>query len=253
MSEGNRHDDIQGEIVHVYDGIEEADNELPRWWLATFFGAIVFGLVYYQVYETWHIADGTRERYAAEMAARLTAGGEMTDDVLVTLSEDATTVSSGHNTFVTNCVVCHGDRAQGNIGPNLTDDHWIHGGAPTDLYATVRDGVGARGMPQWGPVLGDQAVQAVVAYVLTLRNTNVPGRAAEGELYAPAAEPATDAPTDAPADAPADAPTDPAADTTVGAAADTAIAGGSEATPEAPGEPSDEATAPGSGDVHAEE
>jgi cytochrome c oxidase cbb3-type subunit 3 len=180
-----RHDDIQGDILHVYDGIEEADNELPRWWLATFFGAIAFGLVYWQVYQTWALAPSIEEQYATEMAARLIGGGEMTDEVLVTLSADPTTVASGHATFVTNCVVCHGDRAQGNIGPNLTDDHWIHGGSALSVYTTVREGVGTRGMPQWGPVLGDRSLQAVVAYVLTLRDTNVSGRAPEGELYVP--------------------------------------------------------------------
>lgn len=204
MSEApKRHDEIQGDILHVYDGIEEADNELPRWWLATFFGAILFGLIYWQVYETWHIAQGTNELYAAEMAARLTAGGEITDEMLVTLSEDDTTVSTGQHTFVTTCVACHGDHAQGNIGPNLTDDHWIHGGSPTAIYATVRDGVGTRGMPQWGPVLGDRGMQSVVAYLLTLRDTNIPGRAPEGEVYVPVG----------------DAPAEPAAEPTGAAAA----------------------------------
>ena len=192
MSETRKHDPIQGEIVHEYDGIEEADNQLPRWWLATFFGTVVFALGYYQVYENWQLAPDTREIYAAEMSERATAGGEMTDDVLVTLSQDATTVASGHDVFVANCVVCHGDQAQGNIGPNLTDDRWIHGGAPTDVFATVRDGVSARGMPQWGPVLGDRSLQAVVAFLLTVRDTNVQGRPAEGEVYVPgAAAPAT--------------------------------------------------------------
>jgi cytochrome c oxidase cbb3-type subunit 3 len=86
-----------------------------------------------------------------------------------------------------NCVACHGDRAQGNIGPNLTDDRWLHGGTPTSIFATVRDGVGTRGMPQWGPVLGDRGLQSVVAYVLTLRDTNVSGRPPEGEVYVPSA------------------------------------------------------------------
>lgn len=211
MSDARKHDPIQGEILHEYDGIEEADNLLPRWWLATFFGTVLFAVIYWQYYETWALAPLTRGEYAAAMAERLTTGGEVTDEILVTLSQDSTTTETGHATFVANCVVCHGDQAQGNIGPNLTDDHWIHGGAPTDIYATVHDGVGARGMPQWGPVLGDRGLQAVVAYVLTLRDTNVPGpRGPEGDVYTPGAAPATDAPPagDAPAaDAPAaDAP-----------------------------------------------
>ena len=64
---------------------------------------------------------------------------------------------------------------------------WIHGGAPTSIYATTRDGVTARGMPQWGAVLGARAVQGAVAYVLSIRDTNVSGRAPEGEPYDPSA------------------------------------------------------------------
>jgi len=185
MSDVKRHDAIQGDIVHEYDGIEEADNRLPIWWLVTFFGAVAFGVFYWEFYEVWRFAPSTPEIYATEMAERLTAGGVITDEVLVTLSQDSTTVAMGQHTFETTCVACHGDHAQGNIGPNLTDDHWLHGGAPTDIFRTVHDGFTPRGMPQWGPVLGERGVQSVVAYVLTLRDTNVSGRAPEGEVYVP--------------------------------------------------------------------
>jgi cytochrome c oxidase cbb3-type subunit 3 len=196
MSEVKRHDPIQGDIVHEYDGIEEADNALPKWWLATFFGAIAFGIVYWLAGESFHTMPTLADAYSEEMAARLGAGGEMTDEALATLSEDDATVALGRRTFEANCVACHGDHAQGNIGPNLTDDHWIHGGAPTSIYGTVRDGVSTRGMPTWGPVLGDHGVQSVVAYVLSIRNTNVPGRPPEGDPWTPAeptASPTTDA------------------------------------------------------------
>lgn len=190
MSTPKRHDPIQGDILHEYDGIEEADNALPTWWLATFFGAIAFAVLYWTFGQIWHAVPTAEETYSADMAARLTSGGVMTDEALATLSEDASTVALGRRTFEANCVACHGDHAQGNIGPNLTDDHWLHGGEPTSIYTTVRDGVGTRGMPTWGPVLGDRALQCVVAYVLTLRDTNVPGRPPEGAVYAPSAAPA---------------------------------------------------------------
>jgi len=165
---------------------------------------------------------------AYEMASRLSEGGEVTEEGLVMLSEDPATVELGQQTFHTNCVVCHGEHAEGNIGPNLTDDHWIHGGAATHIYTTVNSGVATAGMPQWGPVLGDRTVRALVAYVLTIRDTNVAGRPPQGELYVPAATPAAgDAPpaaTDAPAPTAAEAPTTAAAEapTAVVAAAPTA-------------------------------
>ncbi len=84
----------------------------------------------------------------------------------------------------TNCAVCHGQEGQGNIGPNLTDNAWIHGGAPMQIFATVWKGVPEKGMVTWGPVLGKERIRSVVAYVLTLRNTNVAGgKPPEGQVY----------------------------------------------------------------------
>jgi cytochrome c oxidase cbb3-type subunit 3 len=187
MSRSETHDPIQGEIVHEYDGILEADNELPRWWLATFFGAVFFAVGYWLLYETWGLAAYPIVSYRDEqMALAAASGAGVTDDALTALASDHEIVERGRHVFETNCVVCHGDRAQGNIGPNLTDGSWLHGGAPTDIHRTIHDGVSARGMPTWGPVLGEPSVQAVTAYVLTLRDTNVPGRPAEGTPWSSA-------------------------------------------------------------------
>ncbi len=65
----------------------------------------------------------------------------------------------------------------------MTDAYWINGGKPTDIFHRVHDGVPAKGMPTWGPQLGDEKVETVVAFVLSIRNTNVPGgKAPQGEL-----------------------------------------------------------------------
>jgi cytochrome c oxidase cbb3-type subunit 3 len=255
MSEARKHDAIQGDIVHEYDGIEEADNQLPRWWLITFFGTVVFALLYWSYYETWQVAPGPRGEYQAEVAARASEGGEVTDEALVAMASDSSAVANGQTVFQSNCVACHGDRGQGNIGPNLTDNAWIHGGSPTQIYATVRDGVAARGMPTWGPILGNASMGEVIAYVLSIRDTNVEGpRGPEGDPYVPggatpAPAPAGDAPTapagDAPpADAPAaDAPAAPAADAP---AADAPVAPAGDA----PAAPAGDAPAP-TGDAPA--
>ena len=187
MSRTEMHDPVQGEIVHEYDGILEADNELRRWWLATFFGAVLFAVGYWMLYETWALAPYPAVAFRDEqMAAAAASGAGVTDELLQGLASEHDIVERGRHVFETNCVVCHGDRAQGNIGPNLTDASWIHGGAPTDIHHTIHDGVAARGMPTWGPVLGEPSVQAVTAYVLSVRDTNVAGRPAEGELWHPA-------------------------------------------------------------------
>lgn len=188
MSASREKDPIQGEIIHEYDGILEADNHLPTWWLVTFFGAIAFALLYWMTYEAWGFADYPRAQYAEEMQRRAEEGGEVSEELLAMLSEQPEAVAEGQATYASNCLACHGPAAEGNIGPNLTDPNWIHGGSATDIYATVSDGVASAGMPPWGPVLGTRGVQAVVAYVLTLRDTNVPGREAQGEVWEPGAE-----------------------------------------------------------------
>ncbi|UJR79457.1 c-type cytochrome [Sandaracinus amylolyticus] len=207
MSESRRTDPIQGEIVHEYDGILEADNRLPNWWLATFFGAIAFGALYWFAYESWHFAQSPREQYTAAMEAAAEAGGEVSDEMLGLIAENDQRVSDGRNTFASNCAACHGQRGEGQIGPNLTDANWIHGGAPTSLYTTVRNGVPSAGMPAWGPVLGERTVQSVVAYLMSIRDTNVPGREPQGDVWVPGAAPSEGEPA-APSEpaAPAEAP-----------------------------------------------
>jgi cytochrome c oxidase cbb3-type subunit 3 len=86
---------------------------------------------------------------------------------------------------VARCVQCHADRGQGNIGPNLTDDYWLSGGGKLEeLYQIVSDGRPQQGMPNWGQKLRPLELAQVVAYVGTLRSTNVPGRAPQGRKVA---------------------------------------------------------------------
>jgi cytochrome c oxidase cbb3-type subunit 3 len=187
MSEANRTDEIQGEILHVYDGIEEADNNLPTWWLLTFYGAVVFGLIYWFYYHEYAIGQLQPEKYAEAVAAAEAERSIVTDESLNALALDDSAVAAGSQIFGTQCIACHDAKAQGKVGlgPNLTDQYWIHGGAPTNIHATVTNGVAAKGMPAWAPILGEEGVNQVVAYVLTLRNTEVPGIEPQGDLWEP--------------------------------------------------------------------
>jgi cytochrome c oxidase cbb3-type subunit 3 len=185
MSEAQRkHDPIQGEIVHEYDGILEADNHLPLWWLWTFYGAIIFAVGYWFYYEEFKAGPGLTQAYFAEKAAEAEkAGADPTDaDLMALINTPA--LDQGKALFTANCVACHEAQAQGKIGPNLTDKAWIHGGAPVDIFKTIKGGVAAKGMPAWGPSLGRAGVTQVTAFVLSLRDTNVPGKPPEGVEYA---------------------------------------------------------------------
>jgi len=103
----------------------------------------------------------------------------ITDEMLFAQAETASSVTAGHELFKTVCVACHGANAQGMSGPNLTDAYWLHGSEPTEIFTTIYQGVAAKGMPPWGPTYGNQ-VKDLVAFVLSLKNTNAEGKAPQG-------------------------------------------------------------------------
>ena len=176
---------------HVYDDIVEHDNKLPLWWQLTLYGAVVFALCYWFGRRLGAIESPT-EAYQSDLAVqhaaeaeRARARGTVDDAMLSTIARDPTTLAQGKEVFVSTCAACHKADAGGNIGPNLTDSYWIHGNKPTDIHRTVSEGVPAKGMPTWAPALGEQRVEAVVAYVISIENTNVAGgKPPQGELAA---------------------------------------------------------------------
>lgn len=179
---------------HTFDGIQEYDNKLPNWWLWTLYGAIAFALVYWLVTHTIAITKTPVEQLQADMAAAAeaqlarTAEGGLSNESLRLMSTIPARVAGGKEIFLQYCVVCHTESGGGSVGPNLTDSYWIHGPTPMDHYNVVTNGVLAKGMAAWGNQLGPRRVEAVVAYVLTLEGTNVPGgKAPEGEFYEPGA------------------------------------------------------------------
>jgi cytochrome c oxidase cbb3-type subunit 3 len=153
---------------------------------------MVFALGYYFWYEVLHAGPSQQQSYEASRvedrrrdAERARRMGAMNDDGLRTLSHDAATVEQGRALYAQNCAACHRADGGGQIGPNLTDNQWIHGGAPLRVFRTVNEGVAAKGMPAWGAQLGPDRTMSVVAYLLTLRNTNVAGgKAPQGDVYA---------------------------------------------------------------------
>ncbi len=177
-------------LGHDFDGIEEYDNRLPNWWLMILFGTIVFAFLYWALLHNFRALPTPTERYQAEMVAAAEAqlaaveGQEVSNESLELMSTVPSQVEAGHEIFTQFCVVCHGPQGEGNVGPNLTDDYWLHGATPMDIHNTVTNGVTEKGMAAWGNQLGPTRVNQVVAYVLTLKGTNVPGKAPQGEMVA---------------------------------------------------------------------
>jgi len=165
------------------------DNRLPRWWVYSLLGTIVFGGGYWLYFHSWGMGELPNERYERERAEaiaieaqKVKEAGEVTPDMLTLLARDAKTTGEGKAVFDNNCITCHGDGGKGNIGPNLTDEYWLHGGKPMDVYHTVHDGYESKQMPAWGKKLGEARLRTVVAYVLSLKGTNVAGgKAPQGD------------------------------------------------------------------------
>jgi|CZKU01.1.fsa_nt_gi cytochrome c oxidase cbb3-type subunit 3 len=175
--------------AHAYDGIIEHDNKLPLWWQLTLYGAIVFAMVYW-FGRRLDAIETPLQAYTREVAVQRAADAEearkrgtIDDAMLATLGKDPATIAQGKAVFTATCAPCHRADAGGNIGPNLTDPYWLHGSKPVDIFHTVHDGVPAKGMPTWGPQLGEDRVETVVAYVLSIRDANVAGgKAPQGAL-----------------------------------------------------------------------
>ena len=178
-------------VLHEVDGIQEYDNRLPNWWLYTLYGSIVFSFVYWFAYESAGFVEGPLAQYRseAESAAAARASnmsvGAATPEALTTLSKDPTALALGKQVFSSTCAPCHRGDGGGVVGPNLTDEFWLHGAAPEAIYQTIATGVSDKGMPAWATQLGPVRTQAVTAYVMSLAGTNAPGgKAPQGERVA---------------------------------------------------------------------
>ena len=174
-------------LDHEYDGIREYDNPLPRWWVWTWAATVVFSVGYFFHYHVSHNGASVAQNYEADMAeareaeAKQSLAEPVSEESLGKLLANPALMTDAKALFGLRCTPCHGANAQGIIGPNLTDNSWIHGkGTLSDIYVVVEGGVAAKGMPAWGRTLSPIELRKVVAYVGTLRGKNVPGKAPEG-------------------------------------------------------------------------
>ena len=177
-------------MEHDFDGIKELDNRIPPWFNYLFYGSILFGVIYmldYHVLDTGKLPAqeyGEEMRQAAVQRAELIRAGALVNENNVAELTDAPALSDGKDIFKANCVPCHGDNAQGIIGPNLTDQYWIHGGGIKDVFKTIKYGVPAKGMLTWEGKLNPREMQEVASYVLSLQGTNPPNsKPPQGEIW----------------------------------------------------------------------
>ena len=175
-------------LDHAYDGIHELDNNLPPWWLYGFY-ITVFAMLgymwYYLIQIDSHIGHNefVAELKAAEAEAALRVAS--VDENSVTLLTSASDLAAGKEIFTTNCVACHLASGGGSVGPNLTDEYWLHGGGIKNVFRTIKVGVPEKGMISWEDQISPSDMQKVASYVLSLQGTNpADGKAPEGDKWA---------------------------------------------------------------------
>jgi len=179
-------------LDHNYDGIRELDNHLPPWWKWLFYVTIIFGVVYLAVYHVFGTMPLQTEEYQAQMEiaeqerlARLAnQPASNIDESNVEFVEDAVALSNGKQIFNLNCAACHKEDGGGGIGPNLTDEYWIHGGSIQDIFRTIKVGVPEKGMISWEVMLSPDQMQNVASYVMTMQGTTPANpKEPQGEIY----------------------------------------------------------------------
>lgn len=173
-------------LDHAYDGIQEYDNPLPRWWTWIFWATVLFSVGYWWNPGGLFHGPGRIQEYQLAMAAAeqkwpAPAGGPDAAS-LVALASDANALALGKTTYASYCAACHRPDGGGLIGPNLTDDYWLHGGTLPEIHQTVSNGVLEKGMPPWAKTLKAEQIDAVVVYVKSLHDSHPPdAKAPQGE------------------------------------------------------------------------
>ena len=185
---GQRPDSTEETVGHSYDGIEEYDNPLPRWWFMLFVGTVIFALGYLALYpglgnwkgvlpgyeggwtqvkEWQREMDKAEEQYGPLYAKYAAMPVEQ-------VATDPQALKMGGRLFASNCSVCHGSDAKGAYGfPNLTDNDWLWGGEPETIKTTILHGRQAA-MPAWKDVIGEEGIRNVAGYVRSLSGRDTP-------------------------------------------------------------------------------
>lgn len=180
---------------HEWDGIKELDTPMPRWWLWTFYGTIVWGVIYVLLMPAWPLVNqatpgllgySSRASVAADIAAAREANApldaRLNEIELASVADEPEllrfAIAGGGAVFRNHCGQCHGAGGQGAIGgyPNLLDDAWLWGGTVDDIYLTIRHGIRYEPdpdtrfseMPAFGEILEAEEIDGLVQYVLSL-------------------------------------------------------------------------------------
>lgn len=179
------------DLNHNYDGIRELDNRLPPWWLYGFYLTIVFACVYLYTHHVSHTAPNSIDEYQAAVVqadiakqAYLKKAANNVDENTVKLLTDEASINAGKAIFQSTCFACHGKLGEGGVGPNLTDDFWLHGGSVQDVFKSIKYGWADKGMKSWKDDFSPVQIAQLASYVKSLHGTNPPNaKAPQGTQF----------------------------------------------------------------------
>lgn len=194
-------------LDHDYDGIKELDNNLPPWWKYGFYLTILVSVVYLVNYHITGTGDLQTVEYNKEIAQAkidveefMKNSANNVDETTVKYLSDAASLDAGKQIFEASCVTCHGKMGEGNaVGPNLTDQYWLHSGGIVDIFKTIKYGWPDKGMKSWKDDFSPVQIAQLSSYIKSLQGSNPPNpKAAQGDLYteAPAMVDSTVVPVD---------------------------------------------------------
>ncbi|OEJ99118.1 cytochrome C oxidase subunit III [Flavivirga aquatica] len=190
---GSKAIEEEDEIIldHNYDGIKELDNNLPPWWVYSFYATIIFAIIYMVRFEVFndYNQDEEYEIEVTEAKRQIEEWKKTAKDLVdvntVILLTDASDLKAGQTIFNNNCVACHKTDGGGGIGPNLTDEYWILGGGIKNVFNTISEGGrDGKGMIAWKTDLKPAEIAQVASYVLSFQGTTpAEPKEAQGEIW----------------------------------------------------------------------
>ncbi len=173
------HEEVNLDLGHDYDGIRELDNRLPPWWLYGFYCTIIFAFIYIWRFHISHTAPLSIEEYTISVQkaeqqklAFLKNAANLVDENTVKQLKDAGDLAAGQHVFETTCFACHGKAGEGGVGPNLTDEYWLHGGSVQEIFKSVKYGWPDKGMKSWKDDYSPAQIAQITSYVMSLQGTH---------------------------------------------------------------------------------
>ncbi len=177
-------------LDHDYDGIKELDNRIPPWFSGLFYLTIIFAIYYMIDYHVLETSKLQAEEYEEEMRIAdmqrtelIKSGALINEDTVEPLTDDES-INNGKEIYRKNCIACHGELGGGLIGPNLTDEYWIHGGGIKNIFKVIKYGVPAKGMISWQQQLNPKQIQEVSSFIISIEGSNpLNAKQPEGDKY----------------------------------------------------------------------